>query len=381
MAYTLEGETWGDRSITWSFAGYNYAGDVAAGVTFSNFVTESKQQAVIASAFAKWQSVSGLVFRQVSDNSNNAGTSDIRLAFGDVASAGLGTNTIGLTNYTSNGTFFAPDTLIRFEDPASHGLSSDSTLTYTGTSTELYQVALHEIGHALGLNHDTSDTRAVMYPSAGLDNRDLSVDDIAGIQSLYGPPNGLSPNGADGLTVQNTTTRVITSPRGVSYTGPVPGLQDQYINITADNLNIAAVSPNWFLHSGSGQDALDVSIGNNVLDGGTGSNFLVGGTGLDTFFVDDRSAPSDIWSTIVHFHVGDSATVWGVTAFDHSFDWEDGQGASGYTGLTLHATAPNAPTASLTLNGFSKADLLNGQLSIVYGSSNGSSYMFVHDAG
>jgi hypothetical protein len=74
------------------------------------------------------------------------------------------------------------------------------------------------------------------------------------------------------------------------YSGPVYGLVDQYIYTSADSLNVAAGVANTFIHTGSGDDAIDVSHvgGINVLDGGTGSNFLVGGTGpfsFDTFFV------------------------------------------------------------------------------------------------
>jgi Ca2+-binding RTX toxin-like protein len=115
-------------------------------------------------------------------------------------------------------------------------------------------------------------------------------------------------------------------------------LQAEYINVTSDNLNVTASSPNWFIHSGSGMDAIAVNSGTNVLDGGTGSNFLVGGTGTDTFFVDDRGASADIWSTVVGFHQGDAATIWGVTPQDFNLARVDGQGAAGYTGLTLHAT-------------------------------------------
>jgi Ca2+-binding RTX toxin-like protein len=69
----------------------------------------------------------------------------------------------------------------------------------------------------------------------------------------------------------------------VGCTGPVSGLQEQYNNFTPDTLNISVSTPNWFLHSGSGNDALAVSSGTNVLGGGTCSNFLTGGSGTDTF--------------------------------------------------------------------------------------------------
>lgn len=156
-------------------------------------------------------------------------------------------------------------------------------------------------------------------------------------------------------------------------------MQQELIDITPDNLNITASAPNVFIHSGAGEDALAASSGTNVLDGGTGSNFLSGGAGADTFFVDDRAAQGDIWSTVTSFHAGDAATVWGVTPQDFALQWADGQGAASFTGLTLHATAPGKPTASLTLAGFSTADLSNGRLGVAFGTDlgSGSPYMFV----
>ena len=124
--------------------------------------------------------------------------------------------------------------------------------------------------------------------------------------------------------------------------------------------------------------------GTNVLDGSTGSNFLVGGSGTDTFFVDDRGPSADIWSTVVGFHSGDSATVWGVTPDDFKSFWVDNQGAGGYTGLTLHATADGKPTASLTLAGFTTNDMNDARLSISFGHTAdlpglaGSSFMMIH---
>jgi serralysin len=175
-----------------------------------------------------------------------------------------------------------------------------------------------------------------------------------------------------------TTGRAVAGATGEPYSGPVSGLQQQYVNLTPDNLNITASTPNWFIHSGTGTDAIAAMGGTNVLDGGTGSNFLTGGNGTDTFFVDDRAANSDIWSTVVGFHSGDAATVWGVTPQDFALNWVDGQGATGFTGLTLHATAAGRPTASLTLTGFSSADLSNGRLGVSFGNVDGNSYMYVH---
>jgi len=164
------------------------------------------------------------------------------------------------------------------------------------------------------------------------------------------------------------------------YSGPVANLQGEYINLANDMLNISASTPNWFIHSGSGMDAIAVTSGTNVLDGGTGSNFLVGGSGTDTFFLDDRAATADIWSTLVNFHAGDAATIWGVTSQDFNLAWSDGQGAAGYTGLTLSATAPGKANASLTLAGYTQSDLTNGRLGVQFGfdQASGSAYMYIH---
>jgi hypothetical protein len=188
------------------------------------------------------------------------------------------------------------------------------------------------------------------------------------------------PDPATVLGAFDTTTGQTVVAIGDPYPGPVAGLLHQYINTTSDNINITASSADWFIHSGSGEDAIAASSGTNVLDGGTGSNFLTGGNGTDTFFVDNRGATADIWSTVVGFHAGDSATVWGVTPQDFALNFFDGQGAGGFTGLTLHATAGGKPTASLTLAGFTQADMSNGRLSVQFGTdpASGSAFMFIH---
>jgi V8-like Glu-specific endopeptidase len=192
------------------------------------------------------------------------------------------------------------------------------------------------------------------------------------------------PPPTPGVSVLDTTTGLPVPASVQPYTGPVSGLTSEYITATTDSLNISVSTPNWYIHSGSGNDAIAVDSGTNVIDGSTGSNFLTGGTGNDTFFVDDRNATADIWSTAKNFHSGDAATIWGVTPSDFALSWMGGQGAAGYTGLTLHATAAGLPTASLTLAGFTSTDLTDGKLTVSYGTTAvpggvpGSTYMYVH---
>jgi hypothetical protein len=53
-----------------------------------------------------------------------------------------------------------------------------------GSGVDLFSVALHEAGHALGLGH-SSNPHSVMYPYYQL-TTGLTSDDIAAVQSLYG---------------------------------------------------------------------------------------------------------------------------------------------------------------------------------------------------
>jgi Ca2+-binding RTX toxin-like protein len=241
-----------------------------------------------------------------------------------------------------------------------NGGGGNDMAVYMGNRSD-YTISRNEDGSTSVIGNHTNDT---LYNISSLGFADQTV----AVNSLALP-----------LSVEDTTVNQAVTPSIQTYTGPVAGIQEQYIDTSPDGLNITASTPNWFIHIGSGNDAIAVSSGTNVLDGGAGSNFLTGGSGTDTFFVDDRNASTDIWSTVNNFHAGDAATIWGVTPQDHSLDWVDGQGAAGYTGLTLHAMAPGAPTASLTLVGFTQSDLNDGRLSVSFGSSNGSSYMYVHD--
>jgi Ca2+-binding RTX toxin-like protein len=167
------------------------------------------------------------------------------------------------------------------------------------------------------------------------------------------------------------------------YSGPVADLKHEQLYFGSDDVNLSTTQAGVFLHSGSGNDALEVHSGNNVLDGGTGSNFMTGGIGSDTFYVDDRGAKSDIWSSIVGFHSGDNATIWGVTANDFHLNWLDNQGAVGAKGLTGGFTANGQPNANITLAGYSAADI-GIKLSVTFGKTNdtpglpGSVYMNIH---
>ncbi|WP_419759908.1 trypsin-like serine peptidase [Acidisoma sp.] len=184
------------------------------------------------------------------------------------------------------------------------------------------------------------------------------------------------------LTVFNTSTNEAVTAAGSAYGGPVAGLENTYANITPQSLNIVATTPDWFITTGSGNDAITVTSGTNVVNGGAGSNFLTGGNGTDTFYVDATAPDQDIWSTVVNFHKGDAVTLWGVSPETATLSWASDQGASGYTGLTLHAETAGGTSASLTLDDYSQTDLSDGRLAIAYGTNAAlGPYMYIAGTG
>jgi len=76
--------------------------------------------------------------------------------------------------------FYPEDGRIHFDEDETFTLKS-------GSGTNLLWVALHEIGHVLGLDH-TNVKDAIMYPiySHDIQAVKLHSDDIAGMQYLYG---------------------------------------------------------------------------------------------------------------------------------------------------------------------------------------------------
>ncbi len=166
-----------------------------------------------------------------------------------------------------------------------------------------------------------------------------------------------------------------------AYSGPVIGLERQYIWAGNDSAGIAALSKNVFLKGGAGNDALQAAGGSNVLDGGGGSNFLTGATGADggkdTFFVDGRTGVT--WGSIVNFHRGDAMTLFGFQAGQSAFSWTASDGAASFKGATIHAELGGAGTgtnASVTFAGVSLADA-QSRFTISTGTTGGAGYLYV----
>lgn len=156
---------WKKTNLTYNFA------------NFSSDLDESVIKNAIEIAFKQWSSVSPLAFSEAS------GTSDITFKWG-AKDHGCGIAFDGPSSVLAHAYYpgTGKDGTVDFDED--EFWTDDSQ----ATGTDLATVALHELGHTLGLDH-SNVRQAVMYAYYGGRLLTLFPDDIAGIQSLYGQRN------------------------------------------------------------------------------------------------------------------------------------------------------------------------------------------------
>lgn len=187
-------------------------------------------------------------------------------------------------------------------------------------------------------------------------------------------PGNTDVAGAIPLALHDSTTGMDVAPQFAVYSGPVDYLKAQYLMPGDHAVVIYDATPNSWIKTGSGDDAINgPASGQNVIDAGGGSNFTTGGGGQNTFYLDVRAATTPIWSTITDFKPGDAVTVWGFDA-GSSWHWDGQMGAQGFQGATLEADI-HGQTALLTLAGMSQDQAAH--LHVVGGSVGGSDYLYI----
>jgi YD repeat-containing protein len=192
-AFKVFGGKWGASSdvgtsggtVTWSIAGAGWTnqtgGEFFSGssVALSSFLPNDYVYQ-LTTAFAAWSQVANINFVQVADSGGNFGV-------GTGAHIRIGGGYIDGDGGPYIGRAYGP--------PSSGGTSNASAtsgdIIFDNSDTEwtsplFYAVALHEIGHALGLDHvPQGNPTAVMNPTVNV-NIGLQPDDISGIRYLYG---------------------------------------------------------------------------------------------------------------------------------------------------------------------------------------------------
>lgn len=160
-------------TVTWSFAtkNFDFSNEYIGYLDFEGQVS-TDYRPLVRSAFDAWEAVSLIDFVEVPDDF------DVNIRIGDIEIDGFPmpgeTTTLGTAQswtisqiYVAAQVYFDVDA---YEDRATY-----------------YQVALHEIGHAIGFDH-SNNPADTMYFLSNPENASgrLSAGDIAGVQQLYG---------------------------------------------------------------------------------------------------------------------------------------------------------------------------------------------------
>ncbi|KAK1413779.1 hypothetical protein QVD17_35562 [Tagetes erecta] len=145
---------------------------------------------VFANAFARWSEWTPLTFTETS----NYRASDLKIGFysGDHGDGEPFDGVLGTLAHA-----FAPPAGLLHLDIDETWIINDVMASGSSSAMDLESVAVHEIGHLLGLGHSSVEN-AIMFPtiSSGVRKVELDRDDVEGIQVLYGTnPDG---NGTTG---------------------------------------------------------------------------------------------------------------------------------------------------------------------------------------
>lgn len=164
-------------------------------------------KAVFSRAFQKWAAVIPITFTETA----SYGSADIKIGFysGDHGDGEPFDGVLGTLAHA-----FSPPTGRLHLDLAENWVV-DGEVTSSG-AVDLESVAVHELGHVLGLGH-SSEREAIMYPtiSTGTKKVDLVGDDVKGIQVLYGS----NPNYNGSATATTTSQERDTNGSGSRFVG------------------------------------------------------------------------------------------------------------------------------------------------------------------
>jgi Ca2+-binding RTX toxin-like protein len=257
-AYVLSGSKWGTNTsvfgtpggvVTWSLIPNGTAIDPSVGsgaVTgLSNFLY-SGFETDLRAAFAQWSSVANINFIEVADGGGAVGAG----TFADIRISGVSID--GPSNILAE-TFFPGQGAISGEMVIDTGDASFFN------SHSFFLVATHELGHAIGLDHEpTNVATAIMNPFYNGSLNGLQPDDIAGAQAIYG-------------AAQPGSAQVYNLPSGQTTLTILNGIANLTINGNTLNNTITATGEN------------------ETINGGAGADTMIGGGGNDAYVVDNAS--------------------------------------------------------------------------------------------
>ena len=198
---TMPPGTPGSATFSIMASGLGFEGfETHGGQTTTNFgalvggPTLTEEIALINQAMNAWASVSGFVnLGLVTDGGGNGGAAGSNGSLGDLRFGAVAfpsdSNAIAHAYQPGTEALYGPGGTIAgdLHFNTNFPFVDDANDAQGDFDFDFYTIALHEIGHALGLGHSNVNG-SIMEPAYEGGRRSLSADDIAGIQAIYGQP-------------------------------------------------------------------------------------------------------------------------------------------------------------------------------------------------
>ena len=163
--FVAQGNRWTSNNISYHFD--NTTPDLS----------QADQRTAVRGAFNRWAAVTPLNFTE------NPTTGDMRISW-QSADHGDGSPFDGPSGILAH-CFYPPPNGGDIAGDCHFDEAETWSVNTPPTGIDLPTVALHELGHGIGLAHSNVPS-AVMYAFYGGPRRELTDDDIQGIQSIYG---------------------------------------------------------------------------------------------------------------------------------------------------------------------------------------------------
>jgi hypothetical protein len=290
VPYSVTGNAWAHPElVTISFVPDGTPMSSAAGSTITSnlfssfnakFGSTAAWQNQILKAAQVWAQQTNINFAVVNDSGASSGSGAYQQgnpSFGDIR--------IGGYNFKNSTLATAMQAPQANNYSIAGDIAFNTAQTFNiGSTYDLFTVAMHEMGHALGLDHSSANTSSAMYPSYSGTKTSLTSDDIAGIRNIY---SSNSPRAADSYDagsgnnspttatnvnsfINSTSRTALVANRNITttadvdyYTFTAPAGSAGTMTVQVQSQGLSLLSPKMTIYAANGTTVLGSATGQN----------------------------------------------------------------------------------------------------------------------